>query len=257
MLILLSVILGLMVGAVSALLGLGGGVFMVPLMPWIFQFSFIEAVATSLFTVFLVSSFNTLLFARKGLVRWNVGMSMGLPAAAVAFFMGKIAVSTGEHMVKLALLGILCVLAVKTFKGRKKFSEDHVEPLTNRVKAYLSTGGLVSGVISGFTGIGSGLIMTPLMITFRLVKASELSPTSNWSMMITTGSAFMGYVFAGKGAEGLVHYELGLSIAFVAVLSGTYFRPLQQRVSGKAKAVSLSIILIAMILRMLYGVVYG
>ena len=51
-----AVILGAGVGLVSVLTGLGGGILMVPLLPLFLGFSQLDAIATSLFVVFLNSS---------------------------------------------------------------------------------------------------------------------------------------------------------------------------------------------------------
>ncbi len=47
---------GLLIGAVSGLLGIGGGVFMVPFLSWFLRINMITAIATSMLTVLLISS---------------------------------------------------------------------------------------------------------------------------------------------------------------------------------------------------------
>jgi uncharacterized membrane protein YfcA len=55
--IVLSMILsGLLIGAVSGLLGIGGGVFMVPFLSWFLRINMITAIATSMLTVLLISA---------------------------------------------------------------------------------------------------------------------------------------------------------------------------------------------------------
>jgi uncharacterized membrane protein YfcA len=55
--IVLSMILsGLLIGAVSGLLGIGGGVFMVPFLSWFLRINMMTAIATSMLTVLLISA---------------------------------------------------------------------------------------------------------------------------------------------------------------------------------------------------------
>ncbi|MGK0249365.1 MAG: putative membrane protein YfcA [Oleispira sp.] len=54
--VLSMMISGLLIGAVSGLLGIGGGVFMVPFLSWFLRISMIRAIATSMLTVLLISA---------------------------------------------------------------------------------------------------------------------------------------------------------------------------------------------------------
>ncbi|MCK5916273.1 MAG: sulfite exporter TauE/SafE family protein, partial [Deltaproteobacteria bacterium] len=57
---------GLAVGLLSTVFGLGGGVLMVPALTALAGFSQIEAMATSLGTIVLVSSWNSWRYHRQG-----------------------------------------------------------------------------------------------------------------------------------------------------------------------------------------------
>lgn len=257
MLLFFILLLGTAVGAVSALLGLGGGIFMVPLMPWLFGFSVHEAVATSLFAVFLVSGTNTYKYSRQSLVVWPVGLLLGVPAAVVALFVGYFSVQISGWVIESFLLAILIVLAIKTLFASHSLNDDPADELTTKKKGYMLSAGLVSGLISGLTGVGSGLIMTPMMILLRLVRARELAPTSNLSMFLTTGAAVTGYLWVQRGGQVYVHYKYGVALFAVAFVSSAFFRARQQKLDGKTKAVALSVILIAMIVKVSLSVIGG
>jgi uncharacterized membrane protein YfcA len=54
--VLSMIISGLLIGAVSGLLGIGGGVFMVPFLSWFLRINMMTAIATSMLTVLLISA---------------------------------------------------------------------------------------------------------------------------------------------------------------------------------------------------------
>src|SRR5687767_6470439 len=109
-LVFLCLTLGLIVGASSTLFGIGGGIFVVPLLTLFTGMSTFEAVATSLFTVFLVTLVNTIEFSRKGFVRWPIGLLLGIPSAVVAVVSGAVALKAGEYLVQMAFLCVLVAL---------------------------------------------------------------------------------------------------------------------------------------------------
>ncbi|MBY0384598.1 TSUP family transporter, partial [bacterium] len=73
--VLVSLFLGIIVGVVSSLFGIGGGIFIVPLLPNLLGVTPHQAVATSLASVFLVTLLNTVSFSREKLVNWKTGLT--------------------------------------------------------------------------------------------------------------------------------------------------------------------------------------
>ncbi|MFT5718087.1 MAG: putative membrane protein YfcA [Oleiphilaceae bacterium] len=54
--VLIMLLSGLLIGAVSGLMGIGGGIFMVPFIRWFLRIDMITAIATSMLTVLLISA---------------------------------------------------------------------------------------------------------------------------------------------------------------------------------------------------------
>ena len=69
--------MGLLVALISVFIGLGGGIVLVPLMPDVFGITTHEAVATSLFTIFMVVFLNAYKFHQSKLINWSVVLWMG------------------------------------------------------------------------------------------------------------------------------------------------------------------------------------
>lgn len=248
--LLLILCLGLGAGAVSTLLGIGGGIFIVPLLLWFTQMSVFEAIGTSLLTICLVTLVNTVEFSRKGLVRWRVGLMLGIPSGLVALISGYFALKAGEFAVQFSFLILLAVLAVATFLRRHSLVDlGSPPPLSPARKAAAISITTVGGFVSAFTGIGSGVILSPVMINFKMVRARELVPTTNLSTMLTTLAGCTGYLILQTVAAHYVDVWLGLQIFLVAAVTSHFLRPLQHKIPPAPKAIILSAILLFLCVR--------
>lgn len=252
--VLVSLFLGIIVGIVSALFGIGGGIFIVPLLPNLMGFTPHQAVATSLASVFMVTCLNTVAFAREKLVNWQAGILLGVPSGLMAFFAGSWAASTGELFLRVFFLLILMALLVVTFLRRKfRASEEDLQSisLVKKICAVLISS--VAGFISSFTGIGAGIILSPVMFNLKMVRARELVPTTNLSTMLTTFSGALGYFLVEDGVEApLIDKSMALSLFVVATLTAIWIRPYQSRLSQSKKILFLCGILLFMIGKQAY-----
>ena len=76
--------IGLAGGFFSALLGVGGGILVVPLLVLLAAFELKEATGTSLASIALTAAFGALAFSALGEVEWREAAVVGLPATAGA-----------------------------------------------------------------------------------------------------------------------------------------------------------------------------
>ncbi len=247
--------LGVFTGFVSALLGLGGGVLVVPLLPTVVDIPYTEVVATSLCTIFLVVSVNAFFFHRDGLVRWDVALRMGPVTAVSAILAAKLAPSLPVVALKLLLAVLLLVTAMKALMA-KPLPKAEAEGL-GMSKAVVIWA-LIAGVVSGFTGIGSGVILGTILVSFGLVKNQQVSPTSNGIMMFTTFAATLGY-FSLTDVEGyrfgLVHADVALVLFLSATVVAKVMRPLQAKITAKARKAIFVSLLSLLSVKVLYGAV--
>ncbi len=251
---LVSLFLGIIVGIVSALFGIGGGIFIVPLLPNLMGFTPHQAVATSLASVFMVTLLNTISFSRAKLVNWQAGIMLGVPSGLMAFFAGAWAASTGEFFLRVFFLVILIALLIVTFLRRKfQTSEEDLESISLVKKTFAIFVSTVAGFISSFSGIGAGIILSPIMFNLKMVRSRELVPTTNLSTMITTFSGAIGYLLVEDSAEGpLINKPMALSLFVVATITAIWIRPYQGRLSQSKKILFLCAILLFMIAKQTY-----
>ncbi|MCK5033933.1 MAG: sulfite exporter TauE/SafE family protein [Calditrichia bacterium] len=203
-------ITGIGVSFISTLFGLGGGIIMVPILSLILPYSHLEAVATSLATIVMVTSFNTYNFNKKDVIVWRIVPWIALTSSIFSFTSVKIAVHLPQTILILIFLLFLLWVALRTFL----IKNDIKSSKSNNVSIPLGIGSL-SGAISGFTGIGGGGITTPLMLISGITKNIQAAPTSNAIMIFTALFASLSYalmddVSAGKMIFGYIHLDTSI-----------------------------------------------
>lgn len=113
-LILLLIIIGLLAGIFSGLMGVGGGIVMIPLMVFALGFSQHEAQGTSLavlaIPVTFIAAYN---YYEAGHVNWKYAAVIAVTFIVGAYFGSKFAVSIDEGLLKKIFGAILIVVAIK------------------------------------------------------------------------------------------------------------------------------------------------
>ncbi|MBN2333837.1 MAG: sulfite exporter TauE/SafE family protein [Deltaproteobacteria bacterium] len=210
--------LGLVVGILSSVFGLGGGIIMVPGLTMVSKLSHLQAMATSMGAIAMLTLWNTCMYSRKGLVNWSVVFWLACGSSLFAFTAARLAPLLPEALLIGIMMVFLLYLAYRTFRlGTIKAREK------GRKSPLRSFGiGATSGTVAGFTGIGGGGITTPLMLVSGLVVNETAAPTSNAIMIFTAVAACISY--AGRGVcsfpeVGLIHADYSLLLALGSVLS--------------------------------------
>ncbi len=275
-------IMGLFVSLVSVFIGLGGGIILVPLLPSVFGLGVHESVATSLFTIFFVVSENSYRFHKKkqGLIHWPVVLLMGPVSALTAMISAQISQKTSPERILDVLGVILALIALKnlfpsllsknhgsplTFIS-KKFSPTDTKPpgtkshekhgLGAREKFFSMGGGVLAGLTSGFAGVGSGVVLSPVMILLKTVKPVQLVPTANANMVFTTLGGCLSFLAGSQSVDwnqwGLIRWDIALGLFVSVSLFSHFFRPHQNKLPLKTKSIILSLILGGLIFKIFY-----
>jgi uncharacterized protein len=253
MLFFLVPLLGLMVSVVSVFLGLGGGVILVPLLPLLFGFSVHEAVATSVTTIAFVVAENTHRFHRHNWVNWPVVLYMGPVSALSAFIAAIVVVQVPERILLMVLVFILSLIGLRSIYFSLSRKNYDTQPLNGLRRLYLVLGGVLAGVTSGFIGIGSGVILSPVMIFARVIQPIQLTPTANANMLFTTTAAALGFLVSGQWQSwtqwGNIRLDIVLGVFISASLFSRWLRPMQNRLPFRVKSLLLGLLLVALIIK--------
>lgn len=113
-LIILLVIIGLLAGVFSGLLGVGGGIVMIPLMVFALGFTQHEAQGTSLAVlavpVTLIAAYN---YYNAGHVNWKYAAVIAVTFVVGAYFGSKFAISIDQGLLKKIFGFIMIVIALR------------------------------------------------------------------------------------------------------------------------------------------------
>ncbi len=235
------IILGVLVGLSSVFLGLGGGVFIVPALTLFFSTEVHAAVGTSLATVFLVTTVNTILFHRDKLIDWRFALTVGPISAVLSWLTAQIALMVPGFYIKLilALLYLfLCLLLILRFVRKGQKERPWLQARKNLVSYFI---GSIAGFFSGLTGIGSGIIVGPLVLSLKFVEAHKYSPTLNAVMAFTTSAGAISYMTGPWNglSLGFVKADYALMLFFFAFLTSVLTRKYQKLLPEKARVLAL------------------
>lgn len=245
-------LLGLVVGVMSVFLGLGGGFILVPTLPWLFDIPVKETSAISLATIFIVTSFNSIIFTIADLVNWRVAVMMGYSCALTAFLFSYLAKQYADVYLYMADFVIIFALGVYTLCRTLKMNHNPIEVSTARPSAIIK-GGLLAGTVAGISGLGAGTIISPVMIRSKMVSSLQLTPTANACMMFATLAASWTSLKEPLlwPKWGYIDLKITFIISGFAILFSYLLKSFQNYFSAKTKSFLISIILFGISARIL------
>lgn len=218
---------GVVIGVIGAILGTGGGVFLVPLLVLVFKVPMHYAVATSIVSVIATSSAVASTNVERGTANMRLGMTLEIATSCGAILGG---VTAGLiSAVALQWVFALVLLPVAWFMWRGREDQDtgapDVQPLAvqslpseamgllggeyvddslGRVVRYgvrrLWAGLMVSfaaGNLSGLLGIGGGVFKVPAIHLLCGVPIKAAAATSNFMIGVTAAAS--AFLYFGRG----------------------------------------------------------
>ncbi|MBI1730552.1 sulfite exporter TauE/SafE family protein [Candidatus Acetothermia bacterium] len=214
----LLALIAIPIGWVASMIGVGGGIFMVPLLTLLYVPTTQIAVGTSLAAIVFNSLSSTFSYARQRVIQLSLAM-MILPGAAVGAWLGAYLtdfISSG--MLALAFGVVMLYSAGIMLWGKApkdlaaKFQKKSEDGNSRPHWLFVLIVGLLAGLASGFFGIGGGIVMVPAMTILLGVDIVPAVATSLFvmgpiSLVGVAQHAFLGNVrleFAAPLAIGIV-----------------------------------------------------
>ncbi|MEM7248977.1 MAG: sulfite exporter TauE/SafE family protein [Acidobacteriota bacterium] len=163
---LLPLACGLAAGLVAGLLGVGGGLILVPAMVFLLDVPLKRAVGTSLAAVIAIAAVAVVAeqVAAPENLRWEWAGWLTLGAIPGSFVGAKLVARLPTRQLGLALTVVLVLAAVK-ISGLLPGLDAVRLPLSGPLPHVAA--GFVAGIISALFGIGGGLLAVPLLALFH------------------------------------------------------------------------------------------
>ena len=202
---------GLLAGAFGALLGLGGGILIVPILTLGFGVPLTTAVGTSLICVIATSTGAAAINVRAGRADVRLGITLAGGTVVGALTGGLLAGIVPERLVAGLFAALLAYTAVTMARGLlrtgpagESLDDDPTAPDGPGAPAYRQrrlplaiSGSFLAGNVSGLLGVGGGIVTVPLM---HLVMGAPLriaTATSNFMLGMTAAAGAFAYLFRG------------------------------------------------------------
>jgi len=214
-------------GVFGSLLGLGGGVLIVPLLTFGFGLPFREAVGVSLVCVIVTSSAAAGVYLERHLANMRLGMLLEVFTVSGALVGGLVAfllpdrVLAGLFAILLVYTGITMMLRGATARGDAGpvvAAEGPAGPAeaAGAFRAALGgpgyrparlgvgiAGSLFAGMVSALLGVGGGIVKVPLMHLVMGIPLKVATATSNFMIGVTGAASAIVYLMRG-GIDPLV-----------------------------------------------------
>ena len=213
-------LIGIVIGLFSGLLGIGGGMVMVPLFRLVFNMSAVGSTATSLFTIIPTSVSGAISHARAKTCVPKLGIALGIGGACTSWLGVWLAQLSPSWLVMLAAAAVIAYSGITMFRKALRAPKRSIgdtnasvsvpeRPVLNSKMLMIAAGiGAMAGVASGYVGLGGGFIMVPLMVAALNMPMKLTSGTSLIAVMILAFPATVMQCVLGN-----VEYIAGIAMA--------------------------------------------
>jgi len=250
---------GVLSGALGALLGLGGGIFLVPFLNLVLRFPLTAAAAISLTTVIATSSTVSAGRAGKQLINMRLGVLLEVATAAGSVLGGLTALVLRQAVLQRTfgvVAAAVAAIMLTRLQRRNVILDPAVEPgllggryfeqesqgmVSYQVKRLplAITAPFVAGNISSLLGIGGGIIKVPVLNAWCGVPLRAAAATSAFMIGVTATAGAV--IYYGHG-------QLVVPLAAAAVLGVQLGSWGGMRLGQHAPAKSLKLLMAAVLI---------
>jgi uncharacterized membrane protein YfcA len=208
---LIFIIAGSIVGTLSGLLGVGGGLIIVPLLAYVlihlhevaFDQAMLMAIGTSLASIIFTGGVSSFFHTKQNNMNWSIAThyipSVFFGSLAIAFIIPYLNITFIKH----AFIVYTFVVAYEIFKSPKIKSSVELPSFT-----FSNLYGFTIGSISTLIGIGGGTMFVPYFIYHKVNPRLAVGLSSSLGVFIGLGASF-GFIKNGLYLEQLPPFSIG------------------------------------------------
>ena len=227
---------GAIAGIAAGLLGVGGGIVIVPMLYWISPMLEMEpavvvhaAVATSLATIIPTSIASVRAHRRRGAVDSDLLKLWG-PAVFVGAALGGIASGYLDGKALAGVFGVVALVVAVNMALTKPLILADAVPASATINRLIAT---AIGFVSALMGIGGGTLSVPTLALFSFPIHRAVGTASAFGLAIAV-PAVTGYIYGGWDVPGRSPYSLGYVSVLAAiplVVMTVLFAPLGAKIA--------------------------
>lgn len=205
---------GCAAGAAGALLGLGGGFLLVPVLILAFGMAVRPAVAAGLVATIATSSAAGSVNVERGTVNLRLGIALEAATVAGAWLGGAAARLAPERLLLGLFSALLAAITALLLRGpgadgapsaAGSFKARYRDPAEGREVAYgvrrlpaAFSASLGAGALSSLLGVGGGVLKVPVLHLFCGMPMKAAAATSNFMVGATAASGAVVYLLGGE-----------------------------------------------------------
>jgi uncharacterized membrane protein YfcA len=232
-------VFGFLIAILASLTGIGGGIFIVPVLTLLYEFVPANAVGTSLTTIVFTAIAAALNYARQRRIYWRTGLvlaSITVPGAYLGAWLTTqlqprdLGLIFGFFLIFVAVYIIADLSNVRRSKNQAETKQRSDSEMVRSGKTIALGAGLsfFGGLASGLLGIGGGLLVVPIM-TFAMGMSIHLATaTSMFTMIFTSISGVVQHYQASH-----INFESALLLALGAVFGAQVGAYTSKKISSK------------------------
>ncbi|OGF12962.1 MAG: hypothetical protein A2W00_08620 [Candidatus Eisenbacteria bacterium RBG_16_71_46] len=178
---------GLAAGVAGGLFGVGGGLVLIPLLTALFRFSQHRAHGTSLAVIGATALTSIIVYGAFSNVAWGTAATVALASALTARYGARLAVRLSSRGLARAFAAFLVLVALRLLW---KAPEVHPAPFHHGLAglAFDLALGCAVGLVSGFMGVGGGIIAVPAF-TLALGMSQQMAQGTSLAIIVVTAPA--------------------------------------------------------------------
>ena len=260
---LLLALSGVAAGTFGAMLGLGGGILIVPILTFGFGVPLTEAVGTSLICVVATSTGAAAVNVRAGRADVRLGITLAAGTVIGAVTGAILAGFLPERVLAALFAALLAYTAATMVRGiiaPRAESADAIPvdptapdgpaaPAYRRTRVPLAIGGSVlAGNASGLLGVGGGIVIVPVVHLVMGAPIRVSVATSNFLTGMTAAAGAYAYLFRGD-VDVRLAAPVVLGVAAGAALGAVLSARLNVRVLGAVFVVVVAYVAVRMVLK--------
>jgi len=257
----------ILIGIIGSMLGIGGGIFLIPIMTLGLGIDIKVAAATSLVTIIVTSSTSASGYLKDGFVNVGLGMFLEMFTVTGAIIGAVLAFYLMPEFIE-AIFGIMLVYAAfymrfskdvecrsvtqDVMSKRSRFTGRFYDRRADKILEYdvnhLPKGAgasFVAGNLSGLIGVGGGIVMVPAMNLWMGVPMKAATATSTLILGVTAVASALVYLSNGLMAP-VITAAAAIGI-FIGATIGTRTMP---KITGGALRVAFSVTIIVIAILM-------
>jgi uncharacterized membrane protein YfcA len=187
---------------------------------------------TALVLNILVATIGSFQFWRAGHFSWKLFWPFALLSIPAAYFGGYLQPSASILRI---LIGVVLLFSATRLFFRKRDPEQTTQPSTP-VAIGVGTG---LGFLSGLTGTGGGIFLTPLLLFCKWAKIRQAAAVSALFILVNSIGGLVGYFTATRSIP-----ALGIYLGLPAIIGGTIGSYLgSRRIPARGIAIFLAVVL--------------